>query len=405
MLGRHGYSPLSYLSTYILGLIGRVFHSARSPASGKKNEVTADREGLLQTFERIGRALRREDLPALDALAHALSHELRGPLAAISMWGHVVGLEGCDEETRERAVLAIESSVRAQSRLIEDLLDLAAALAGTMHLALAPTPIAEAVAAAIEANRAAAEANDVGVALTDDDGGLVVRGDGERLAQALKRVLARAIEGAPVDGRVEVVVSRAAGGARVAVSSVGSGQGAPEGDAGISVGVARHVVEMHGGTLTASEVDGRPAFTVDLPITRASALTVLRGARVLVVDDEAPTREGVATVLVQFGAQVRVAGSAGDAMNVVDEWAPHAIVSDLAMPGEDGVAFMERLRARPKERGGAIPAVAFTANVSADARTRAFGAGYQRLLVKPLDASTLALAIDELLQAEYARRP
>jgi CheY-like chemotaxis protein len=129
----------------------------------------------------------------------------------------------------------------------------------------------------------------------------------------------------------------------------------------------------------------------------------LRGARLLVVDDEQGIRDALVRVLGMYGATVRAAGSANDAIACLDTWVPDLIVSDIGMPGRDGYDLVRELRARPPERGGTIPALALTAHAGREARVRAIAAGFQRHLEKPIDAAHLAIAIDELLRMKSVR--
>jgi CheY-like chemotaxis protein len=366
----------------------------------------ADREGLVSAFDRVARALPREQVRALDDLAGALSHELRGPLAAIGMWSHVLGLEDCDDETRERALEAIEASVRAQSRLIDDLLDYSRATAGTMRLDLGPTSIGQTLTAAIDGARDAAEAKDLRVAVVGADGAPLVRGDRARLGQAIACVLDRAIDRAVDEGALEVVVGRAGSGLRIAFRAVPTRPPiAADREPDLGLGVARQILELHGGSLLADEEAAPSTFALDLPITRMAARSLLAGVRVLVVEDDEATREGIATVLGLFGAEVRAAGSSREALALLDEAPADALVSDLSMPGEDGYAFVRAVRARPRERGGAVPALALSAQVTQEASARVMEAGFQRHLAKPIDGAGLALAIDDLLQGVYPRAP
>jgi CheY-like chemotaxis protein len=256
----------------------------------------------------------------------------------------------------------------------------------------------------------------------------------------LWNLLSNAIKFTPPSGRVRVRLSRVGTTTELTVSDTGQGITAEflpfvfgrfqQADAsttrehrgmGLGLSIVKNLVEMHGGSVTAqSEGEGRGAtFTVRLPAIAAwrpsgpaaerlatvrparplSAAAALSGVRVLLVDDEPDARELVARVLREQGAAVECAGSVRDAVPAIERLLPDVLESDIGMAGEDGYGLIRALRARPRERGGAIPAIALTAFARPEDRAHALAAGYQAHLAKPLDAPALVAAVAELARA------
>jgi CheY-like chemotaxis protein len=251
-----------------------------------------------------------------------------------------------------------------------------------------------------------------------------VMGDPDRLQQVLWNLLSNAIKFTPERGQVTVRVERADGGARITVSDTGKGISRDflphvferftqaessttrsHGGLGLGLAIVRHLVELHGGRIRAESAgEGLGAtFFVDLPFAEAAEPTdvrpaylapgseatlragVLDGLRVLVVDDERDTLGVVTATLEEAGACVMAAASVREALDAFDRQPPDVLVSDVAMPGEDGHALIEKVRAREAERGGRVPAIALTAYAGIEDRTRALLAGYQIHLSKPID--------------------
>jgi CheY-like chemotaxis protein len=262
-----------------------------------------------------------------------------------------------------------------------------------------------------------------------------VLGDPARLQQVVLNLLTNAIKFTPAGGRVRVAVERAGRRATIRVSDTGSGierdflphvfttfaQADPtrtrlHGGLGLGLAIAHHLVEAHGGTIEAESAGkGRGAtFSVSLPLLRRRPQKVivpqrepravsprreLRAVRILVVEDDPGTREALAEMLSHNGAEVRATGSAAQAMAAFAELAPQVLVIDLAMPGEDGVSLLQRIRALGPERHGDVPAVALTALAGEEDRRRALAAGFQLYLVKPLGIERLVDALVSLLPA------
>jgi len=292
------------------------------------------------------------------------------------------------------------------------------------------------VVAAIEAVQAAADAKGILLAMNLDPYLGPVSADPDRLQQVVWNLLTNAIKFTPSGGRVDIRLERADSMARITVSDTGKGIrsdllpfvfdrfrqeetsiGRRHGGLGLGLAIVRHIVELHGGVARAeSPGENRGAtFTVDLPLTaaRVGAVepeparrpldreivrpAVLKGLRVLVVDDEADARELMRIVLRSSGAEVMSAASAEEAFEQVEQWHPDILVSDIGLPDVDGYALIQKLRTLEAERGWSIPALAVTAYARAEDRTRALSSGFQMHVAKPLEPADLVAAITRLL--------
>lgn len=372
-----------------------------------------------------------------DEFLATVSHELRGPLSAMSGWIHVLLAEKVDPSTTARGLAAIERNVQAQGRLVEDLLDAARITTGKLRLIPQIIDLRPVVEAAIDTVRLAADAKGVTLelALAQDDPGSTVLGDADRLQQIAWNLISNAIKFTPGGGRVTVWLGRVENYVRLRVSDTGQGIGAEflphvfkrfrqeessptRSQAGLGLGLAivRHLAELHGGTVAAtSDGEGQGAtFTVSLPVpplltaepqgghAGRAAFTdghrPLAGLRLLVVEDEATGREMLAELLGQYGAEVTVAASAEEAMAALAREVPDVLVSDVGMAGESGYDLMRRVRALPLDRGGRVPALAFTAYSSSQDRLESLDAGFQAHLAKPTDPARLVTMITALAQ-------
>jgi signal transduction histidine kinase len=390
---------------------------------------------MKRTRDVLQRALssRGRDLEALaDELAAAnrakdeflavLSHELRAPLTPILSWSVLLRQQEFDPPTRARALAAIERSARLQVRLIDDLLDVSRAISGKLRLNVQPIALGPVIQAAVESARPAAAARRIALDVRLSPQTDLVSGDADRLQQVVWNLLSNAIKFTPEGGRVEVALARA-GGETLQLSVRDNGCGIEpallprlfesfwqadssstraHGGLGLGLAVVRHLVALHGGTVRAESAGaGQGAtFTVTLPVVAearrpaaeekaAELRPVLRGTRVLVVDDDPDTCEIAAAILERAGAEVRSCASASQALAALDVWLPDILVCDIAMPGEDGYSLMRKVRARSPEQGGRLPAVALTAYGRVEDRELALAAGYQRHVEKPIEPSRL----------------
>lgn len=364
-----------------------------------------------------------------DEFLARVSHELRTPLAAQRMWVQVLRSGAADD--RRAAIDAIDKCSRAQSKLIEDLLDLARGMNGKLRITEEIFDVRAPIEEAIAVMRPEAEAKSVLLltAMASDAG--YVRGDPGRIQQVVVNLLNNAVKFTPAGGRVEVL-ARAEGGAIVlSVSDTGAGidpreleavfvpfrqhegSGPPtQGGLGLGLAIAKQLVDLHGGAIRAdSRGEGHgAAFTVtlprvaeeDIPPTPSQAhrmrqaATPLAGIKLLLVEDHDATREGVARVLRTLGAEVIACASAAEGFAEVERSRPDVILSDLAMPDEDGFAFIRRVRAGSGE-AARTPAVALTAHARPEDALRALSAGFQVHVAKPLDSQYLVDRIVRLL--------
>jgi signal transduction histidine kinase/CheY-like chemotaxis protein len=400
---------------------------ARRAALAIENARAASEVEAARAREQAMRERAEQASMTKDHFLATVSHELRTPLNVILGW--TVVLRERERELApevQRALAVIERNARAQARLIEDVLDLSRISSGKLSLALASVNVGEAVRAAALALRPAAEGK--GVALTfyghDDDALLTISADADRLQQILWNLLSNALKFTPKGGSIGILATRV--GSEVQIQVADTGEGIAEnvlphvfepfrqadssttrrhGGLGLGLSLVRQITAAHGGTVEAnSDGPGRGAtFVVRLParaVTEAvktsrparkptrfgtGALGLLSGVSVLVVDDELDARELVAEAFKSAGAIVYMAASARDALGVIASALPDVLVSDIGMPFEDGYTLMQQVRELPAERGGEIPALALTAYARAADADRAYDAGYQRHVAKPVD--------------------
>jgi signal transduction histidine kinase/ActR/RegA family two-component response regulator len=366
-----------------------------------------------------------------DEFLATLSHELRTPLNSILGWSRLLSSGKLDANQTARAVQAIERAGWAQSQLIEDLLDISRIVSGKLQIDAKSTPIRPLIEAAVDSLRPAAAAKHITIDLHLDRaiGSLAV--DPDRLQQVAWNLLSNAIKFTGNSGSVEVSLKTDADDLVLSVRDTGIGfrpeiaahlferfrQGdssstRPYGGLGLGLGIVRHIVELHGGTVTASSggENAGSVFTVHIPMqvvdgagpateAPASLTPSLNGVSVLVVDDDPDALEFVRTALEQSGAEVAVASSAREGRDRFTREPPDVIVSDLVMPDEDGLDFIREIRRLDERRGQLTPAAALTALARTDDRRRALNAGYQMHVAKPIDPSELVSAVDELAHA------
>ena len=328
-----------------------------------------------------------------------------------------------DSRGVSRALETIERNAHLQEQLISDILDVSRIVTGKLRLELRPTDLAPLVDATLDTLRPAADAKGVVVRSRLPFAGAVL-GDPERLQQVIWNLVANAIKFTPAGGSALVSLDRQGTSAVVTVTDTGEGiepdllpcvfdrfrQGdasvtRPHGGLGLGLSIVRHIVELHGGKVNVqSEGRGKGAtFSVLLPIRairrarepEASDTQLLTGVRVLVVDDESDAREVVSRALAECGASTAAVGSAGEALQMLGQFKPDVLVSDIRMPGEDGYALIRRIRALGSN-GGAIPAVALTGLAHPEDRRRALTAGYQSFVPKPVEVDELAAVIRRL---------
>ncbi|WP_437756840.1 ATP-binding protein [Sorangium sp. So ce1389] len=371
---------------------------------------------------------------AKDEFLATLSHELRTPLTAILGWARMLRQGSLKPDTHVRALEAIERNGTLQAQLVEDLLDASRIITGKLRLDVMLIDLPPIINAAIDAVRHGADAKGIELAVQLDPNAGPISGDQTRLQQVVWNLLSNAIKFTPRGGKVSIQLGKSEGLARIQVSDNGQGivpeflpyvfdrfrqadstSTRPHSGLGLGLAIARHLIELHGGTVRAESAgEGKGAtFTVDIPLAPRGAIAALRkveglssiaaeseptlqGVRVLMVDDEPDARELVTTVLERKGASITAVATVDEALSAIAREKPDVILSDLGMPGEDGYSLIRRLRAQSPEHGGRIPAAALTAYASAQDRTRALLAGFQSHVPKPIEASELAAVIANL---------
>ena len=368
---------------------------------------------------------------AKDEFLATLSHELRTPLTAMLGWVRMLQSGTLDEATSARALRVIDRNTKLQAQLIDDLLDVSRIVTGKLSLELKAVDVGAVVETAIDAVTPAALAKSVELERRVAPAAGPAWADPHRLQQVVWNLLSNAVKFTPSGGRVTVAVERDDPHVVVRVDDTGQGI-APEflpyifdrfrqadstttrahGGLGLGLAIVHHLVTLHRGTVTAaSEGPDRGAtFTVRLPLaplrtaarfTSGAAIGVdrlpaLTGVRVLVVDDDADARDLVTAVLGQSGAEVVTASSTVEALDVLARARPHVLVSDLSMPGDDGYALLQRVRALGLDHDGWVPAVALTAFARAEDRARALAAGYAVHVSKPVEPDELVEVVARL---------
>jgi signal transduction histidine kinase/ActR/RegA family two-component response regulator len=366
-----------------------------------------------------------------DEFLAMVSHELRTPLNAILGWSRMLTAGRLGEAQRERAITTIERNAVAQAKLIDELLDVSRIISKKLRLSLRALDWRGLVEATAHSMRPAAEAKGLTLSIVLDPEPLPIMGDSDRLAQVVSNLVSNAIKFTPTGGRIAIALRHGDGGAaQLSVRDDGIGireefiayvfdrfrqadgsRTRTHGGLGLGLAIVRHLVELHGGQVNvASEGVGKGTeLTVTIPLLAEgtigagasdrpppSALSILAGIRVVVVDDEQDARDLVTAVLEQAGAVVTSVGSAEEAMHAIAERPPSLLVSDIGMPGEDGYALIARVRALPAESGGRLPAVAVTAFTRDDDRARALRAGYTAHVAKPIDPAALVTLVSNV---------
>lgn len=391
-----------------------------------QKQAEAERAALLEA-ERAARAQAERATILMDQFLATVSHELRTPLSAILGWTQMLRTGTLGPEKHERALETVERNAQIQAHLVDDLLDVSRIITGKLTMELEQMDLAAAVAAAVDTVRPTAQAKGVRLDVDIDASGTTVHGDSARLQQVVWNLLSNAVKFTPAGGRVVLRVANRGGLVELRVSDTGIGIPADflphvfdrfrqadgsstrrRGGLGLGLSIVHHVVEAHGGTVTAESagLNQGATFTVRIPTVRArtfrtvpppTASTIsLKGMKILVVDDEDDTREFVRNLLEQNAASVITVASAADAVDALQRERPDLLLSDLGMPEEDGFSLIRRVRALPTDRGGRTPAVALTAYARSEDRTRAMLAGFQNHVSKPVVANELLAVLASL---------
>ena len=391
------------------------------------------REQLLLRAERA-RAEAEAANRMKDEFLATLSHELRTPLTSLLGWSSVLREAKRDEKVLNQGLEAIDRNARVQAQLIDDLLDVSRIVSGKLNLDVRPLEISSVTRAAINVVRPAADAKNITLDYSAEPGLGAISADSARMHQIVWNLLSNAVKFTPQGGKITIRIEQDGSHAKIMVRDTGQGI-EPEflprvfdrflqadssttrsfGGLGLGLAIVRHLVELHGGTVSAeSEGFGKGAtFFATFPLLThpsepiahsgeyaAPEIRSLDGLRVLLVDDEAEAREIISTVIGRTGAEVKTCISASDALTKLAEWRPDVILSDIAMPEEDGYSFIGKVRSLPREKGGETPAAALTAYARDEDRLQALAAGYQMHIAKPIGASQLVTMVAKLAGRE-----
>jgi PAS domain S-box-containing protein len=417
-------------------------------ADGSVKEVLIDGSGLFRDGHLVhSRCFTRDITPVLrleqaarvraeetshlqDDFLALLSHELRAPLGTVLLWLGLLRQGGSEPDEIARALEIMHRSARTLEHIVEDLLHASRIAAGGLTLNPERLDLRSVVHEALEAAGGDAAVNGLQLSRSFSDQPAWIMGDPGRLQQAVSNLLANAIKFTPAGGRVHVTVDAPFQHARLRVSDTGEGMNAgflpfafgrfrqqdstktrTHQGLGLGLYVVRHVIEHHGGQVDAESPGAGlgSTFTVLLPAAAQDGETTVHaaaaraerlpaGLRVLVVDDDDDVREALLRLLQQHGADVTGASSAAAGFAAVLARAPDAIVSDVAMPGEDGLSFIRRVRLLAPDQGGRVPAAALSAYASGEDRRLALRAGFQEHLRKPVEPAQLVAAVARIVR-------
>ncbi|BAY27991.1 multi-sensor hybrid histidine kinase [Calothrix sp. NIES-2100] len=395
-----------------------------------QKELEIERDRILQ-LEQVARNEAERANRIKDEFLAILSHELRSPLNPILGWTKLLQSRKLDDSKTAEALATIERNAKLQTQLIDDLLDIARILRGKLSLNADPLNLAFVIEAAIDTVRTAAIAKSILIHPVLPNIGQV-SGDAVRLQQIVWNLLSNAIKFTPSGGRVDIVLERVGKQAQITVADTGKGinqEFLPHifesfrqedvsvtrkyGGLGLGLAIVYHLIEAHGGTITAdSQGEGQGAtFTVRLPLLhiepesdRAVELSAdalnLTGIKVLTIDDEPDSRDLMAFLLAEYGAEVMTVASSEEFFAALESFEPDIIVSDIGMPEVDGYTLLRQVRTLPPERGGKLPAIALTAYAGEINQQQALEAGFQRHLSKPINPDVLVQAVAQLIREQ-----
>lgn len=405
----------------------------------------AEAERAAKENERLYRQA-EESSQLKDEFLATVSHELRNPLNSILGWSRMLKAGQIPKEDVSRTLETIERNAQAQAQLIDDLLDVSRIIAGKLRMDIRPADPNSFIEGAIEAVKPAAAAKGVRLQKVVDTDIAAVPGDPMRLQQIVWNLLSNAIKFTPHGGRVQVLLERVDSHVEIIVNDTGQGISAEflphvfdrfrqadqrstrhHGGLGLGLAIVKHLTELHGGSVTAESpgVGKGATFTVRIPVLPVYQVDPAGGCvypsasdllpptdcagrldrlAILVVDDEADTRELLKTGLESCGAQVTLAASAAEALEALENAVPDVLISDIGMPGEDGYDLLRHIRSLPPERGGKVPAIALTAYARVGDRLKALRSGYQMHVPKPVELAELVAVADSLVSRSSGQK-
>jgi signal transduction histidine kinase/ActR/RegA family two-component response regulator len=410
-------------------LVTMVDVSARKRIEDEKQSLLEREQQVRESAENANRMK--------DQFLGIVSHELRTPLTAFLGWTRILAQRPGEPALVARALEVMQRNGESLARIVDDLLDLSRIVNGKLGIEMHKVELEPAVRSSLELVRGAASAKDITL-VESIAAGCVLTGDAERLQQVIWNLLANAIKFTPQGGRIDVVLERGGGGARLTIRDNGRGIDAAtlpfvfdhfrqadssstrrHGGLGLGLAIAKHIVEAHGGRIAVESdgLDRGSTFTVDLPLRPVSVRpppfrafpgaaemvpSRLANTRILLVDDDHDALEMLAEVLALWGAKVKTARSASEALRVITSFLPDALVSDLAMPGESGLELIERVRALEAPLSK-VPAIVLSAHTREDDVRDALDRGFTRYLAKPIDLEQLAKTLTEVVSTDAAR--
>lgn len=395
--------------------------------------------------EQIARQQAEEASRLKDEFLATVSHEIRTPLNAILGWSQMLMTRKINPDDMSSAIATIYRNAKSQAQLIEDILDVSRIITGKIRLEPQQILLAPLIQTAVESLRPAIEAKNIHLQMRLDFEPRTVSADPNRLQQVVWNLVSNAIKFTPENGSVSIELESDAAQTKIIVSDTGKGIDAKflpfvferfrqadgsstrkHGGLGLGLAIVRHIVELHGGKVAVNSAgeDKGTTFTVFLPLTEPAAIDLqkadgeklpasklnfsnaptavsdskIKGLRVLLIDDETDTLDLLSVILGQNGAEVKTEKTVAGALELIKQWLPDVIISDIAMPGEDGYAFIKKLRMLPPEQGGAIPVIALTAYVGIKERTQILSSGFQMYVPKPIEPSELVGALENFVK-------
>jgi signal transduction histidine kinase/CheY-like chemotaxis protein len=459
---REGIVALAFLPlVHQQRLLGKLMIYAARPRSFTAAELAMARSVATQVAQAVARKMTEVEVARLfeeaetaraqaedasrmkDEFLAVVSHELRTPMSAILGWSHILKTERRNEPaTLSKGIDVIERNARAQTKIIEDILDVSRVITGKLVIEPVSVSLSAVVSDAIDVVRPSAAAKEITLSLDAPDDPLSIVGDPGRLRQIVWNLLSNAVKFTPRGGSVHVVLMGDRGSVSVAVRD--TGKGIPpsflphvferfrqadssttrlQGGLGLGLAIVRHLVELHGGQVQAASegTDKGATFTVTLPVRAAGTTTSpglkverstgaarrptpernpsvkLAGVKILVVDDETDAREMLSTALSGYGAEMQTVSTARAALKVIPLYQPRMLISDIGMPEEDGYVLIRQVRALASPHNK-VPAIALTAYARPEDRMRALAAGYDEHVAKPVQPDTLATLVARMLQ-------
>lgn len=413
---------------------------AREQTARREAEQAQNLSAELLLREQAARKQAEEASRMKDEFLATVSHELRTPLNAILGWAGILRKNPYAANTTAQAVETIERNAKAQTQLIEDLLDVSRIITGRMRLDVQSVEVPVVIQAAVDAIRPAADAKNIHLQVALDPGAGPLSGDPNRIQQVVWNLLSNAVKFTPKGGDVRLRLERANSHVVITVSDTGVGISQEflpfvfdrfrqadssytrvHGGLGLGLAIVRQLVELHGGTVEVESAgEGHGAtFTVKLPITISKVVSRYRtdtsepkepatlsgatqvparldGVRLVIVDDEPDSCELLLAMLQECGAELQAAGSAAEGFEALKRWRPDVLISDIEMPYEDGYTLIAKVRALSSEEGGQTPAIALTAHVRDEDRLRALAYGFDAHVGKPMELVKLVAVIASL---------